>query len=273
MLSSKRYFPKHTYTPVQNLQVHFLGNLLGRIITVDIYQPQSRKKKPWMPIILFNDGQDLKKMDIKSIWRKLMRTHNIKPCVIVGIHSNANRNQELGTTQFLESNGHGKDSEAYQDFIITQLIPYLKAQWGSESPIWMAGFSLGGLSALDIGLNQPDYFAGIGVFSGALWWRDAPFSPKNPNAHLIIPKKIMALPSPPQLKFWFQTGTLDETNDRDNNGVIDVIDDTLRTIHKLSKINVPQKNIAYLEVVGGKHDYQTWAKAMKNFLIFCCGQD
>ena len=33
------------------------------------------------------------------------------------------------------------------------------------------GFSLGGLSALDIVWNHPTEFTKVGVFSGSLWWR------------------------------------------------------------------------------------------------------
>jgi len=268
-MSTKHYFRKYLYTPIQEKRVHFLADILERVVTMDIYQPKIRKLAPNIPILLFNDGQDLEKIQIKPIFRKLLTNRHIKPCIIVGIHSNANRNHELGTTQFLESNGYGKDAAAYQDFIIHQLIPYLKDQFGERSPFFMAGFSLGGLSALDLVLNHPDSFAGVGVFSGALWWRDYPFIPSQPNANLIIPRKIQSLKDTPKQKFWFQAGTLEETSDRDNNGVIDVIDDSLRTIQELKKKKVPQQRITYVEIKGGKHDYATWRKAMGGFLVFC----
>jgi len=265
------YFRKYLYTPIQQERVQLLANKLARVMFIDIYHPKARQNKTNIPIIIFNDGQDLIKVKLRASLRRLLRYNQIKPCIIIGIHSHSKRNHELGTTQFLESNGHGIDAEAYQDFIIHQLIPFLKEEFGPISPLYIAGFSLGGLSALDITLNHPTTFAGVGVFSGALWWRNQPFSAEQPNANLIIPRKIGALKQTPQQKFWFQTGTLEETNDRDNNGVIDVIDDTLRTIAELRKKNVPEKSITYVEIKGGKHDYATWEKAMNSFLMFCCG--
>lgn len=35
----------------------------------------------------------------------------------------------------------------------------------------MAGFSLGGLSALDLVWNHANEFSKVGIFSASLWWR------------------------------------------------------------------------------------------------------
>jgi hypothetical protein len=71
----------------------------------------------------------------------------------------------------------------------------------------------------------------------------------------------------PWLNFFFETGTLDETMDRNNNGVIDSIDDTVSLIDILvAKGYDRQKDIQYLELKDGRHDIATWAKAMPVFL-------
>ena len=71
----------------------------------------------------------------------------------------------------------------------------------------------------------------------------------------------------PGLKFWFQTGTHDEQSDRNKNGVIDSIDDTLDLITELEKKGYrPVHDIQYLEIKGGKHTTGTWAEAMPHFL-------
>jgi enterochelin esterase family protein len=76
----------------------------------------------------------------------------------------------------------------------------------------------------------------------------------------------------PDLKFWLQTGTLDETADRNKNGIIDSIDDTIDLIAELEAKGFKRPNdIQYLEMVGGKHDMATWAKAMPQFLIWAFG--
>lgn len=77
----------------------------------------------------------------------------------------------------------------------------------------------------------------------------------------------------PGLKFWFQTGTEDEASDRNNNGIIDSIDDTLDLIAELTlKGYRPFKDIHYYEMQGGRHDTATWAKAMPEFLKWAFGK-
>ena len=261
-----RYFRKYNFPSIILKQGNIYSEHLERTVLIDTYTPRlPQKAQSQLPIFIFNDGQILRDMDISRLLRKLLRNKKIQPCIIIGIHSNENRNHELGTTQYLESEGHGILAQAYQDFIIQELLPLLKTTHNTGH-FSIAGFSLGGLSALDLCLNHPNIFRSVGVFSGALWWRDYPFIPSQPNANLIIPRKINALKQTPPNQFWFQTGTLDEKNDRDHNGIIDVIDDTLRTIQALREKGVPKKHIAYVEVKGGRHDWQTWKKAMPYFL-------
>ncbi|MEO8416960.1 MAG: esterase, partial [Ginsengibacter sp.] len=71
----------------------------------------------------------------------------------------------------------------------------------------------------------------------------------------------------PWLKFFFETGTLDETADRNNNGIIDSIDDTLSLIEELvTKGYNPSGDIRYLEIKDGRHDVATWGRAFPEFL-------
>src|SRR6185295_18081017 len=92
----------------------------------------------------------------------------------------------------------------------------------------IAGFSLGGLSAFDIGWSHPEWFQRIGVFSGSLWWRTRAYEDGyNETRHRIMHNVVRSSTYKKGLKFWFQAGTLDETADRNQNGVIDSIDDTL----------------------------------------------
>ena len=75
------------------------------------------------------------------------------------------------------------------------------------------------------------------------------------------------------LKFWFQTGTLDEISDRNKNGTIDSIDDTLDLITELTIIGYrPFKDIQYYEIQNGRHDIATWAEAMPVFLQWAFGK-
>jgi enterochelin esterase-like enzyme len=69
------------------------------------------------------------------------------------------------------------------------------------------------------------------------------------------------------MKFWFQNGTQDETDDRNNNGIIDAIDDTMALIDILTEKGYkPHEDIRYTEVEGGEHNTQTWKKVLPDFL-------
>jgi len=77
----------------------------------------------------------------------------------------------------------------------------------------------------------------------------------------------------PELKFWLQTGTNDETADRNKNGIIDSIDDTIDLVKELEVKGYKRPaDITYVEVVGGSHDAPTWAKAMPKFLCWAFGK-
>jgi len=138
-----------------------------------------------------------------------------------------------------------------------------------------AGFSLGGLMALDIVWNYPAEFNTAGVFSGSLWWRslDDEHEDYNDDVHRIMHQQIKKGKYQPNLKFFFSTGSLDETNDRNNNGVIDSIDDTLALINDLESLGYKNgKDIRYINYDDGKHDIATWARAMPEFLKWKWGK-
>jgi hypothetical protein len=64
-----------------------------------------------------------------------------------------------------------------------------------------------------------------------------------------------------------QTGQLDEKADRNKNGIIDSIDDTLGIIIELKKLGFEDgKQIRYEELPDGSHDIKTWSRVMPVFL-------
>jgi hypothetical protein len=78
----------------------------------------------------------------------------------------------------------------------------------------------------------------------------------------------------PGLRFYFTTGSLDETADRNNNGIIDSIDDTLDLLKELKKLGYDSEyEIKYINYKDGKHNVQTWGKAMPGFLLWGWGSD
>lgn len=242
---------------------------LQRDIRFEVFLPPSYGENTHpLPLLLLNDGQDLPRMNFAQILKCTHFWKAAQPFVAVGIYA-GDRMQEYGTAHRSDYKNRGSLATQHTRFIIHELLPYLEAHYNvtkNASERALAGFSLGGLSAFDVAWNAPHCFGKVGVFSGALWWRSEAFDPNDPDADRIVHQMVADSPQKPKLQFWFQTGTLDETSDRNNNGIIDAIDDTLDLIIQLKLKGYTDQEIAYLEMEGGKHEPKTWGAAMPNFL-------
>jgi enterochelin esterase-like enzyme len=122
---------------------------------------------------------------------------------------------------------------------------------------------------MDLAWSHPNVFNKVGAFSGSFWWRRVDSADKtfDEKKHRIMHSQIREGELKPGLKFWFQTGTKDEPFDRNGNGVIDSIDDTLDLIAELTKKGYrPFHDIVYHEIRNGEHNQHTWAQAMPHFL-------
>lgn len=253
------------------------SRFLKRTVTVDLYFPPKKVPSHEMSLLLINDGQDLVTMDFFRILDDLYKTDKIEPLLCVGIHCGADRRNEYGTIDIPDFRGRGAKAGLYRSFIFDELLPFLKDEYGADT--WkekaFCGFSLGGLSALDIVWSRPYEFSTVGVFSGSLWWRlvDQDEEGFDEEEHRIMHLKIRTGGYYPGLKFYFETGTKDEVADRNNNGIIDSIDDTQALIRELAKKGYyPGKDIFYLELKDGRHDVPTWARALPVFLNWAWGQ-
>ncbi|WP_461450605.1 alpha/beta hydrolase [Mucilaginibacter sp.] len=249
--------------------------LLNRGIVCDLLMPDEMDMNQPVHLLLLNDGQEIEALQLKQILQTLYDNNAIAPVVIVAIHSGEERLQEYGVANRPDFKKRGAKADIYSQFITAELLPaiteLLPAQTFASTAF--AGFSLGGLSALDIAWNNPELFDKIGVFSGSLWWRSKEIGKGYTDADRIAHAMIRETSSKPELKFWLQTGTHDETADRNQNGIIDSIDDTIDLIKELEVKGYSRTDdIRYLEMVGGKHDAPTWAKAMPKFLCWAFGK-
>jgi enterochelin esterase-like enzyme len=261
-----------TYTYTEEKITGVFSKLLGRNVDVNLLLPtnylQSKKK---YPLLLLNDGQDMQGLQLKSTLEKLMEESAIEEMIVAGVVA-GDRMQEYGVAAKKDYLKRGSKAKEYTRYLVTELLPYLIYKYPIDpdaSNHSIAGCSMGGLSALDIGWNHPKVFQKVGVFSGSLWWRkrdnkSAFFSEKRDR---IMHQQVRDGKKKNGLQFWFQTGTLDEKSDRNKNGVIDSIDDTMDMITELTKKGYrPFHDIAYYEVKDGKHNLETWAAAMPEFL-------
>lgn len=261
------------------VDAHTLQSIhLNREVKVDCYLPANRADNPsGLHLLLINDGQDLRTMKFEQILDEMYSDQLINPVFCVGIHCSTDRKNEYGTARYLDYKGRGAKASLYTRFILEELLPYIRKTYAVQSfeQKSFAGFSLGGLSALDIVWNHPTEFYMAAVFSGSLWWRDKDQDDEDfdENINRIMHRQVKDGYYYPWLKFFFQVGTLDETNDRNNNGIIDAIDDTLALIKDLTEKGYdPENDITYLELSDGRHDVPTWARAFPAFLEWGWGR-
>ncbi len=241
---------------------------LKRKVRVDLYLPESYRvfQPHFYPALLLNDGQDCKALGLSEILKQI-HFQTKKEFVVIGIHA-GDRIEEYGTAGQLDYLNRGQKAKLYQYFVIRELVPYLYKHYRvlkDAADTVIAGFSLGGLSAMDIAWHYSRWFGKVGVFSGSFWWRSQPLG-DDPDAHRIMHQTIADASEVPNLSYWFQAGTEDETCDRNNNGVIDAIDDTLDVIKALKNRGYPSTRIVYNEIEGGQHNFDTWSSVFPEFL-------
>ncbi len=266
---------KITATNILTEQHIIKSSFLEREVIVDAYLPTSVEYPENMSLLLINDGQDLPKMPFDEILSNLLTVGEIEPLVCIGIHCGPDRKMEYATANQLDYLGRGTKAQYYTQFIFEELIPFIRKKYMVHcfKEKSFAGFSLGALSALDIVCNHPEEFTKTGLFSGSFWWRSKSYKHGyNEATDRIMHEQIKADTYSPWLKFFFECGALDETKDRNHNGIIDSIDDTLDLIKELKKIGYKDNAIKYLELADGTHDVPTWGRAFPEFLKWGWGK-
>lgn len=252
------------------------STILDRIVNVEIFTPPAFKNSAQaLPVLILNDGQDSETMNLHEILNMLQSKGEITPFIVAGVFC-GDRIQEYGVASRPDYKKRGSKAKAYSRFIIEHLLPTLSHRFSidlNHPQNAIAGYSMGGLSAMDIAWNYPEYFPRIGAFSGSFWWRkkglDQGYTEHDRIIHNLIRKSRIRK----GMKFWFMAGTEDEKADRNKNGIIDAIDDTLDLVAELIKLGYkPYYDVAYYEIKGGKHDVPTWGKAMPEFLKWAYGK-
>ncbi|MBC7446813.1 MAG: esterase family protein [Hymenobacteraceae bacterium] len=229
------------------------------------------------PVLYLNDGQDVDAVALPATLERLWATGLLPPVIVVAIHANADRLQEYGVSSAADYRGRGSRAGQHAQFIVEELRPWVEATYRpatGRAYTAIAGFSLGGLSALDVAWNHFALFGAVGVLSGALWWRARDVrDPLYTDADRLMHQQLAGAPwRASSQRFWFQTGTQDETNDRNHNGVIDAIDDTLDALTILRQRGYPEEDLRYLEIEDGRHHQTTWAEALPDFLLWAFGE-
>lgn len=271
MTAEKKTFPTVSVMHYIMDSFDYASEYLDRDVKVDVYLPKKATTAGELSLLFVNDGQDLPKMPFDKIIDDLAANGLIKPLMVVAMHCSPDRKLEYGTADVLDFMNRGSRAKYHRKFLLRELMPHVLKKYGLNGGVKemaYAGFSLGGLSALDVAWKHANLFSKVGVFSGSLWWRlrdlDDDYSEETDR---IMHNLIRDGKYHKGQKFFFQTGILDEKMDRNNNGIIDSIDDTLTLIDELvAKGYDRETDIHYLELSDGRHDVPTWGRAFPAFL-------
>ncbi len=273
-----KQFASLTQQPIQDGNIlKYQSNTLKREVKIGFHFPPNYDQTATQkyPLLLINDGQDFETMKLGQTLERLYQTKSITPIVAAAIHC-GDRMQEYGTAKMPDFAKRGSKAHHYTHFITKELMPYLLKNHAIDPDFCvMAGCSLGGLSAMDLVWHNPHIFQKAGVFSGSFWWRKRDVGHGYTDNDRIMQGIVREhqLKYKPNIKIWLQVGTHDETADRNNNGIIDAIEDTLDLVDELLKKGFKKDHdVVYLEIQGGKHNLETWAAVYPDFLKWAFGK-
>jgi len=241
---------------------------LEREVLLDIVIPDCDAGTA-LKLLVLNDGQDAAAFQLSTVMKEAMATGIIHPTLAVAVHV-GERKQEYGISHKPDFAKRGSKAAAYSAFVELELMPWLKTRFTLSQSVKdraFAGFSLGALSAFDIVWHQPEVFGTAGLFSGSFWWRSKSLEENYQPSDRISLQLVKESKAKKNLNLWFQIGWMDEHADRDGDGLIDSIGDTLDLIRELNAKGYKSgKEIEYIEVGNGQHDHKTMAKVFPKFL-------
>ena len=222
------------------------------------------------PLLVALDGQTMPQWRLEDTLNELVGSGQIGPVVIAAVPASPERLDEYGTAGTLDFAGRGRKAKGFQELLAGVLLPWVRENYHvARGPgrTGIFGASMGGLCAFDAAWRRPQIFGVAGVFSGSLWWRADDSSGPAQQASRIAHRNVRTALTKPALRLWFEAGTRDETADRDGNGVIDAIQDTIELIDELETIGYQrERDMVYREIEGGEHHESTWARALPDFL-------
>ena len=146
---------------------------------LSIYLPPDYNKATRYKILYFNDGQTVfgsQGLNADGTADELIVNKLIEPIIIVGIHSDINRNSNYipyfdeGAKQ--DFGDYTPKADKYTKKIIKQIIPFIEKQYNTHHERGIAGYSFGGLHATWAALNYPEEFIFSGSLSPSYWVND-----------------------------------------------------------------------------------------------------
>jgi predicted alpha/beta superfamily hydrolase len=166
------------------LHEEFISHHLGARRPVVVYTPPGyrRDTRRHYPLLLLHDGQNVFDPSTAYVpgqhWRAretadyLLAHRRIEPLIIAAVYHGAEKRLfEYTPTRTRRLGGGG--AALHARMVIEELLPWLREHYRispKASNTGVGGSSLGGLVSLWMGLEHPDVFGRLAVFSPSVWW-------------------------------------------------------------------------------------------------------
>lgn len=237
-------------------------------------------------VLYVNDGQDMEAVGLQATLQRLDALHAIERIIVVAVDMPPDRMAGYGL--FDRATGDaiatptrhgpvGAQAHVYASWLTSVLLPTIDARFRTMANAdgrAILGWSLGALSAFGIGWQHPDLFGRVGAFSPSFWLATDTTDADSVQATRIAHRLVDASVPIPRPRLFFGVGTDEETDDRDGDGVIDVLDDTRDLVdgwqaadgERHAGLGEASDEVAVLLLAGGKHDQQAWTRMLPAFL-------
>ncbi|HET6805021.1 MAG TPA: alpha/beta hydrolase-fold protein [Frateuria sp.] len=260
---------------------------------VTVYLPPGyARSNARYPVLYANDGQDMQAVGLQATLSKLYGEHAIEPLIVVAVDMLKDRASGYGLSDRARGRSVvggsrigaiGIKAADYSSWLATALVPYVDAHYRTRADArqrTVMGWSLGALNAFNLGWQYPRVFGKVGAMSPSFWLAGDRSGATAVQRSRLAQAMVDRGPKRAGLKFWFAAGTAEETNDRDRDGVIDVVDDLQDLVEGYRGNGVRRRGLRQLGysttgtdpdvtvflLPGGHHQQASWAKMLPVFL-------
>ncbi len=248
------------------------------------------------PVLYLNDGQDAVAVGLAPTLERLYADGAIGRIIVVAIDMLPDRMGTYGLSDRARKRSVAGDSRfgpvgnrayEYSEWVAGELVPYIDSHYRTRrtpAARSVLGWSLGGLNAFNLGWEYPDVFGTVGAFSPSFWLSSDRGDAASVQRTRLAQGMVDAGPKRVGSRFWFAVGSAEETDDRDGDGVIDAVDDTLDLARGLGRLGYSTNlgyalhpsgdaEVAFLLLPDGQHNQASWARMLPLFLQWTYGKE
>lgn len=228
---------------------------LQKHIPLTIVSTPVPKNKSDFNLLVLNNGQDMKQANIAQIVDSLYRKKLLSPLIIVGVHA-FDSDQEYGVSGFIDAKNKGSLAGKYDDFVVNELLPFIKKKAGVRSfnSVCIAGAGLAGIAAIDIAWDNWQKFDKVGFLPD--------FANSKSNADFsLLAQKISTSRKRPKLQFWL--GQMDDTTIAKRNDST-----SMRALFDVLNTKGMNQGVSRINVESNKNGMVPFKDSFSQFLLW-----